>query len=86
MDGKPMELDLVAESTDQSVLLVGEVKWSNKISPDEINASLSQKCLNLPFTKSKRVIKAVFSKVTPAIFNPDVLLFVPDDIVSVLPD
>jgi AAA+ ATPase superfamily predicted ATPase len=82
LNGKPMELDVVAESTDHSVLLVGEVKWTNKLSVDEINASLSQKCLNIPFSKEKKVIKAIFGKVTPVGSHPEIFLFDPDDVVS----
>jgi len=86
LNGKPMELDVVAESTDHSVLLVGEVKWTNKLSLEEINTSLSQKCLNLPFSKPKKVIKAVFSKVNPVGSHPEIFIFVPDDIVSAFQD
>lgn len=86
LNGKPMELDIVAESTDHSVLLVGEVKWTNKLSLDEINTSLSQKCLNLPFSKQKKVIKAVFGKVKPVGSHPEIFIFVPDDIVSAFQD
>jgi hypothetical protein len=62
--------------------LVGEVKWTNKLSVDEINASLSQKCLNIPFSKEKKVIKAIFGKVTPVGSHPEIFLFDPDDVVS----
>lgn len=83
-EGKPMEIDLVAESTDKTTLLVGEVKWSNKISANEINISLNRKCDNLPFTDARRVIKAIFIKERPVSELPETLLFVPDDVLQVL--
>ena len=82
LDGKPMEIDLVAESTDHSVVLVGEVKWSDKISPDEINTSLNYKYRNAPFAKPDRFVKAVFSKTALSIAHPELVHFVPGDIVK----
>ena len=79
-----MEIDLVAQSTDQSTLLVGEVKWSNKQSANEINMLLDRKCENLPFTDARRVIKAIFIKERPKSELPGTLLFVPDDVLQVL--
>ena len=85
LDGKPMELDLISESTDHTVMLIGEVKWSNKISTEEINATLSQKSQNLPFKKPPRIIKAVFSKSGFTAPYPELRCFTPDDIISVMP-
>jgi AAA+ ATPase superfamily predicted ATPase len=82
LDGKPMEVDLVAESTDHKTLLIGEAKWSDKISPTEINASLNQKWLNLPFKKPRKVVKAVFSKAPPSVSHPELNHFGPEDVVG----
>ena len=82
LDGKPMEIDLVAESTDHSLILVGEVKWSNRISPEEINTSLNYKYRNAPFTKPDRFVKAVFSKTAPAHAYPELIHFGPGDVVK----
>jgi AAA+ ATPase superfamily predicted ATPase len=81
-DGKPIEVDLVAESTDKSTLLVGEVKWSNKMSASEISTLLNRKCDNLPFTDSRRIIKAIFIKERPVSELPGTLIFVPDDVLQ----
>jgi AAA+ ATPase superfamily predicted ATPase len=83
-DGKPVEIDLVAESTDKSTLLVGEVKWSNKMSASEISTLLNRKCDNLPFTGARQIIKAIFIKERPISELPETLLFVPDDVLQVL--
>jgi AAA+ ATPase superfamily predicted ATPase len=82
LDGKPMELDIVAESTDHKILLIGEAKWSERISPKEINASLNQKWLNLPFKKPRKVVKAVFSKVPAGIPHPELKQFGPEEVVT----
>jgi len=82
LDGKSMEIDLVAESTDHSVMLIGEVKWSDRISPDEINTSLNYKYRNAPFARPDRFIKAVFSKNAPATTHPDLIHVGPGDVVK----
>jgi len=82
LDGKPMEIDMVAESTDHRVVLIGEVKWSDKISPDEINTSLNYKYRNAPFARPDRFVKAVFSKAAPATTHPDLIHVGPGDIVK----
>ncbi|MEI6899956.1 MAG: ATP-binding protein [Bacteroidota bacterium] len=85
INGKPMEIDLIAESTDKHTLLVGEVKWSDKVSYNEIKMLLDKKCGNLSFPGTKQIIKAVFFKERSTITFPDCILFDPDDILRVLP-
>jgi hypothetical protein len=85
LDGKPMEIDLIAESTDRSTLLVGEVKWSDSVAFNEIKRSLDRKCANLQFPGAKRVIKAVFLKERSSITLPDFILFGPDDVLREMP-
>lgn len=62
LDGNPMEVDLVAESNDKSVLLLGEIKWQTKISVAALQRDLEQKSKNLPFGQNRKIIKAVFLK------------------------
>jgi hypothetical protein len=62
MDGKPMELDLVAESNDKSSILLGEIKWQTKTSVAGLQRELEQKSKNLPFAQNKNIIKALFLK------------------------
>jgi len=62
MDGKPMELDLVAESNDKSSILLGEIKWQTKTSVAALQRELEQKSKNLPFAQNKNIIKALFLK------------------------
>jgi AAA+ ATPase superfamily predicted ATPase len=84
IDGKPMEIDLIAESTDKRTLLAGEVKWSDKVSYNELKMSLDRKCANLPFCGTKQIIKAVFLKAKPTKALPETLVFLPDDILRVM--
>jgi uncharacterized protein len=84
IDGKPMEIDLMAESADKKTLLVGEVKWSDKVTPNEVKMSLDRKCANLPFMGTKQIIKTVFLKEKPALAIPGELVFLPDDILRVM--
>ncbi|MCX6252361.1 MAG: ATP-binding protein [Bacteroidetes bacterium] len=84
IDGKTMEIDMIAESTDKRILLVGEVKWSDKVSFNEIKKLLDRKCANLPIIGNKRFVKAIFLKEKPTITLPEVFVFVPDDILSVM--
>ena len=60
VDGKPMEIDLIAESTDNLFLLVGEVKWSDKDLYNETKLSLDRKCANPPFTGNRQIINVFF--------------------------
>jgi len=60
--GNPMEVDLVAESNDKSVLLLGEIKWQAKISVAALQRELEQKSKNLPFGQNRKIIKAMFLK------------------------
>lgn len=60
LDGKPMELDLAAESIDKSTILLGEVKWRTRTPVARLQGELERKSRNLPFTRDKNVIKALF--------------------------
>ena len=84
INGKPMEIDLIAESTDKSTLLVGEVKWSKKDSAAEMNRSLDHKIRNIPFIGEQRVIKAIFLKNKAAATFQDCLLFDPGDVIQAI--
>jgi AAA+ ATPase superfamily predicted ATPase len=79
LNKKTMEIDLIASSTDQTALLIGEVKWSDKNRTDEVLESLKWKESNIPFAKPEKIIKVLFQK-TPA-SHPDITILTPDDIV-----
>jgi AAA+ ATPase superfamily predicted ATPase len=80
LNKKKMEIDLIASSTDQTAILIGEVKWSDKNQTIEVLESLKWKESNIPFAKPEKIIKVLFQK-TPA-SHPDITVLTPDDIVS----
>ncbi len=57
-----MEIDIVAESTDKSTLLIGEVKWIDNISVKNIRNELKTKIENAPFIQNRKVLQILFLK------------------------
>lgn len=82
MDGKPMELDLVAESNDKSTILLGEIKWQTRTSVAALQRELEQKSKNLHFAQNKNIIKALFLK-RPGkhVANESMLIISPEQVV-----
>ena len=79
-DGVPLELDVVAESSDGSHLLLGEVKWSDRSWPG-IVADLVRKADQIPFRRGRPVHYALWLKRSAAeavdgvpIIGPDAVL------------
>lgn len=77
---KLLELDVVADSTDGSAILIGEVKWSETIGLTTIENSLNEKIRQLPFTRNKKVIRAIFVKSKPTHYSGQALIFDATDI------
>jgi AAA+ ATPase superfamily predicted ATPase len=82
LNKKPMEVDIVAESMDSSTILVGEVKWSDSTSINELKELLDRKCENLPFTNKKNVVKVLFLKQKPKVLVAGLHVFDPDDVLA----
>lgn len=83
-DGQPLELDVVAESMDQTALLVGEAKWTATRADGGRMAARLQNCVQrLPFVRGRRVVLALWVKEkVPAPANVAVLT--PNDVLSAL--
>jgi AAA+ ATPase superfamily predicted ATPase len=65
LTGSQIELDIVALSTNNKYLLVGECKWNEKaINENELMNKLKAKAASLPFAKDKEIIPALFLKTT----------------------
>ena len=78
LEGKPMELDVVAESTDKKYLLVGECKWSNISGTTSLMKKLEERASLLPFSKGKKIISVLYvmetSETTANVFLPSDVL------------
>ena len=83
-DKKPMEIDIVAESTDKSTLLFGEVKWIDNISSERITNELKAKTKNVPFIQNRKVTHVLFLKRIPDKISKEVIIITPADIIAVL--
>lgn len=80
---RPIELDVVAESTDGKSLLVGECKWTEADYAERLLAELKKKTLNLPLAKGKEVIYVLFLKVAPK-DNVQEPVYLPDDVIPMV--
>jgi AAA+ ATPase superfamily predicted ATPase len=78
LENEPMELDVVAESTDKKYLLVGECKWSNITDTASLLKKLEQKAKLFPLAKGKKVITVLYvmetSETSSNIFLPSDVL------------
>jgi len=83
-DGAQMEIDVVAESTDKSALVLGEAKWSENTVPETEVAILKKKASNLPFAGRHKIIPVLFVKKKPASLPEGVLVFGPDEVLEAL--
>jgi AAA+ ATPase superfamily predicted ATPase len=62
-DRAPLEVDVVAESTDGATLLVGEVEWSPSADPQHLRAELQQKIGRLPLAHGRKVLVGIWTPV-----------------------
>lgn len=83
LDGKPYEIDVVAESVGGESLLVGEAKWTADVDPGSLLARLERKAAQLPLARDKRIILAAWVRSTRARRNPPNVI-TPRHVVDVL--
>jgi hypothetical protein len=62
-DRTPLEVDIIAESTDGRTLLAGEVKWTTEPNPHRLQAEILQRVARLPAGRGREVLVGVW---TPA--------------------
>ena len=74
--GKVMEIDLVTESLDGEILLLGECKWSKEQHPERIRRALVAKAEQLPFYRGQTIQTVLFFRevTTEACIGPDSVL------------
>ncbi len=83
LDGKNMEIDIVAESLDKKFLLFGEVKWEEKTNIKATIGKLKKSVVNFPKQTDKKIILAVWCK-NNKIKNGKHWLISAKDVLSVL--
>ena len=79
-----MEIDVVAESTDKSTLLIGEAKWIDNISAEKITDELKAKTKNVPFIQNRKVIHVLFLKQKPNKISKEMIIITPADVIAAL--
>lgn len=84
IDGTQAEVDIVAESSDGRVLLIGEAKWAESTDVKGEMNKLTKKVSQLPFAGEHTVITALFLKKKPVNKNLNMLIFGPDEVVKAL--
>lgn len=78
-----IEIDVVAESTDGKVLMVGECKWTERENAARLFHELEEKAQKLPFAQGKQIIPCLFLKTNP-LDRTNQKVFLPEDIVMML--
>jgi AAA+ ATPase superfamily predicted ATPase len=79
-DRRPMEIDVVAESSDGQYLLLGEVEWSDSADCSRLLAELKRKAMNFPHAAGREMLLAIWVKerTRPAprgsVFGPESVL------------
>ncbi len=81
LDRKPIEIDVIAESSDKKTLLVGESKWTEKPDIQEEVFVLLNKVKYLPFASGKEIMPVLFLKHKPEFSPSGVSIFGPEDVV-----
>ncbi len=80
-NGKPLELDLVTESTDRKVVFIGECKWTNEVNPEAILKELHEKSSRLSWLDNRNIRYLLFTKQQhPG--PPDLKIITADDVTS----
>jgi hypothetical protein len=62
LDRRPLEIDLVAESSDGKSLLIGEVKWAVPRDAERLLAELEDKARRLPIAAGREIVPALWLK------------------------
>jgi AAA+ ATPase superfamily predicted ATPase len=81
-DRTPMEIDVVAESTDGKALLLGEVRWSDGAMKDEAGA-LALRAANFPDARGRTICLALWLKRQRSPSH-GAAIFTPSDVLRVL--
>jgi AAA+ ATPase superfamily predicted ATPase len=84
IDGRRMEIDLVAESMDRKAVLVGEVKWTkDAVNADAMMTSLMERARRLPGLEGRMPIGALWLRTRPKGLS-QACVVCPDDVLRVM--
>lgn len=83
--GTPLEIDVVAESSDRRHLLLGEAKWSDRADPAALLAELRRKAQRIPFRHGRKVHFALWLKRGAGSRVDGASIFTPDTVMSAPP-
>jgi hypothetical protein len=83
-DRRPLEVDVVAESASGEELLVGEVKWQDRLDGPREAAALREKAARLPLVRGRTVRLAIWAKRKPRGLPRGVSCFTPEDVLGAL--
>lgn len=79
-----LQARLVAETADRRRLLLGEVKWSDRVDRDRELAALKRKADNLPLAEGRQVHLALWVRSGPRRVGSSTDCFTPRDVLRAL--
>ena len=83
-NGKAMEIDVIAESFDEKMLLFGEAKWEEKSNSKALFEKLDYYVDNFPHVKNRKVFKAIWLKKCQKDKKTSEIIIVPEDIIETM--
>jgi uncharacterized protein len=83
-NGKTMEIDIMAESFDEKMLLFGEAKWEEKSNKKNLFEKLDYYIDNFPDVKNRKVFKAIWLKKGQKELKTGEIIIVPEDIMETM--
>ena len=79
--GVPHEIDVVAESLDRKLVLVGEAKWTEAVNAARLAGELRRRAEHLPFVRGRPVLYALWTKRRVRAAG-DIPVVVPEDVLG----
>jgi uncharacterized protein len=83
-NGKAMEIDVIAESFDEKMLLFGEAKWEENSNVKALFEKLNYYVDNFPHVKNRKVFKAIWLKKGRKDIKTRETIISPEDIIETM--
>ncbi|MBN1472412.1 MAG: ATP-binding protein [Syntrophaceae bacterium] len=81
-NGKPMEIDVVAESFDKKSILFGEAKWEENSNSKKLSERLDYCIANFPHTGNRNIVKAIWVRKSKDAHKQGLTICLPEDILA----